>query len=179
MSESQALVLYNSTNLEALDDFDEAVIEGKRVEILDDPREIEKVILRQLQAAQSDFELEPREAIGWQKLLGVPMEIRGFSWLPSDEKYVKEGGSTVYCATHATNLESGEPVVLTTGSKTVLIQLSNLAKRRRFPCVRAMAERERPTQSGFHPLTLYTPEGYAQEQETIEDALVEEIEVES
>jgi hypothetical protein len=156
MSDSQAVAIRSSTDLAKLDEFEDAILNGTRIEAFDDPETVSRAILLQLQAAQSNFELEPVDAQGWAELEGVPIEVRGFSWRPS--KY--EEGSSVYTVVHGTRLDVGEPVVLTTSGRNVLMQLANLARRGQFPCVRMLTENEEPTERGFHPLWLRTPPGY-------------------
>jgi hypothetical protein len=175
----------HSTNVAALAEFESAVIYGKRIEFLDDPRAIQREILLQLQAASDDDELEPAEAQGWRTLLDVPVRIKGFRWLPSDEQYISEDSSTVFVVIFGTRLDTDEPVVLTTGGVNVLIQLSNLARRDRLPAVRALKEskpsRKRVDETtgevggGFKSLWLYTPDEYAREAEPVEEAEVVEL----
>jgi hypothetical protein len=165
-TQSQAIALRSSTDVASLDQFEEAVIYGNRIELLEDPETIQRGILMQLQAAQSDFELEPTEAEGWAELLDVPIEIHGFTWRPSD---FDEGGSSVFVVVNGKRLDTGAPVVLTTGGRNVLMQLSNLARRGRFPLVRALRENEKPTRNGYKPLWLVTPEGYMLEADAVEE----------
>lgn len=164
MAESQALALRSSRDVASLDQFEDAIIYGTQVELQEDPEAISRGILLQLQAAQSDFELEPAEAEGWSELQGVPIEVRGFTWRPSE--YTEEG-SSVFVVVHGIRLDDGTPVVLTTGARNVLMQLSNLARRQRLPVVRAVRESDKPTKNGFRPLWLYTPDGYAIDGEAV------------
>jgi hypothetical protein len=179
------LVIRHSNNIEALEEFDNAVIWGKRIEFLDDPQTIQREILLQLQAASSLDELEPAEAVGWRTLLGVPIELKGFRWLPSDPQYVDaDTVSTVFVVVFGTRLDDGSPVVLTTGGVNVLIQLSTIAKLKKFPLIRALKE-SKPSRlrddeqggqtGGFKSLWLFTPEGYAREAEVIDEAEVVEV----
>jgi hypothetical protein len=165
MSKSQALVVRSSTDLSSLDELDECILTGKRVELLDDPETIQRQILEQLLGATSDEELEPTEPTGWRELAGVPIEVRSFSWRPSD--YDEEGSSSVFVVVFGINLVTGEPVTLTTGARNVLAQLSNLARRGRFPIVRAVRESEKETKRGYRPLWLYTPDGYVRDEEGV------------
>lgn len=168
MSESQTLaVAKSSRDVAALDEFDELLLSGKRVELLDDPETLQREILRQLLAASTDEELEPADPVGWRELVGVPIEIHSFTWRPSD--YDEEGSSNLYVIVRGKNLLDGSSVTITTGARNVLAQLSNLARRGRFPVVRAIKESDRATQRGFRPLWLYTPAGYASEGELVSE----------
>jgi hypothetical protein len=168
MSKSQELVVRSSSDLSSLDEFDDCLRTGKRVELLDDPETIQRGIIEQLLAAASDEDLEPVEPVGWRDLEGVPVEIRNFQWRPSE--FDEEGSSSVFVVVFGTRLDDGSAVALTTGARNVLAQLSNLARRNRLPIVRAIRASEKPTKRGYHPLWLYTPEGYAREGEVVEES---------
>lgn len=167
MSASQEIVVRRSTNVAALPELKEALLTGKRVEMLDDPETISRAILEQLLAASSDAELEPTQPIGWRELVDVPIEVQSFTWRNSD--YDEEGSSSVYVVVFGTRLDAGEPVTLTTGARNVLAQLCNLAERDRLPIVRAIKESEKLTANGYRPLWLYTPDGYVREGDVIDE----------
>lgn len=143
-----------------LAELERILLTDETVEVVDDPAEMAKEIVAQLLGAESDEELESfGQAIGWRDLQGVPVEIHNFRWRPSD--FAGEGGASVYFVVEGTRLDDGDRVVLTTGSRNVLAQLTNLAKRGRIPgAVRMMTKAEKATRGGFHPLWLATPPGY-------------------
>jgi hypothetical protein len=165
LSQSQELAIRSSSDATSLDLFDECLRTGKRVELLDDPETIQRQIIEQLLSAATDEDLEPVEPIGWRELEGVPIEVRNFQWRPSE--FDEEGSSSVFVVVFGTRLDNGDPVALTTGARNVLAQLSNLARRGRFPVIRSIRESEKATKRGYHPLWLYTPEGYERDGEVV------------
>jgi hypothetical protein len=153
---SQELVLYDSSDPASLNEF-ASIISGIKPaqEIVQDPEEIQRQIVVQLLHASSDEELEAfGSAVGWQTLEEVPIRIDGFRWRPSDF----EAGAPVYVLVNGERLDTGDSVVLTTGSYNIMAQLANLAARKRFPAVRYLKVAERTTKGGFHPLWLVTPD---------------------
>ena len=120
-------------------------------EVSTDPEAISREILTQiLQAETDDDMLSVGSATSWQELLGVPVEIRGFRWLPS--RY--DQGAKVFFVVTGTRLDTGEAVVLTTSGQNVLGMLINLQRRKRFPSVWRLVEAEKETSRGFKPLWL-------------------------
>ena len=154
---SQALAVRSSRDLAALDEFD-AIILGQRdappPEIADDPSEISREIIMQLLAAESDEELQNfGNAQGWRELEGTPVLIKNFKWRPSS---YDEGGP-IYVVVTGFRTDTGEQVVLTTGSANVLAQLSNMARRGVLgneDCVWKLEKAKKETQRGFRPLHL-------------------------
>lgn len=125
-------------------------------EVSTDPEAIQREIMEQIWNATSDEELLlVGKATPWQDLLGVPVEIRGFRW--SKSQY--DQGAKVFFVVQAIRLDNGEPVVLTTGGKNVIMALANIAKRDAFPFVGALQEAEKPTAAGFKPLWLVPVKG--------------------
>lgn len=176
MSEVQnsLVVIRKSNDLAQLAELERILLNDEVVEVIDDPEAMSKEIMAQLLGAETDAELESfGNAIGWRELEGVPVEIRGFRWRPSD---YEEGASVYFVVegvaladvhvpatktTPAREVGAGQLVVLTTGSRNVLAQLTNLAKRGRIPgAIRMITKSERPTRGGFHPLWLATPPGH-------------------
>lgn len=141
----------SSDSISALDEFD-AILRGvkKPEQLSDDPAAIQREIVEQILSATTDEELELGEATPWQNLLGIPVEIYGFRFRPSDYKE----GAPVFVVVQAIRLDTGQAVVLTTGGFNVLAQLSNLARRERFPSVWKLAEPSRATAAGHMPLRL-------------------------
>ncbi len=150
------IAVRKSSDLAALDELEKILLgEADVPEVVDDPAEIQREIIAQLLGAETDEELEQvGNAVGWRDLAGVPMEIHGFRFRPSSY----EEGAPVYFVVDATNLISGERVVLTTGSGNILAQLTNMARRNTLVgAVRALEIADTPTKAGFRPNWLRTP----------------------
>jgi hypothetical protein len=126
-------------------------------DVVDDPAEISREIMAQLLAAESDEELEQvGQATGWRELPGVPVEIHGFRWRPSSF----EEGAPIFFVVNATRLDTGERVVLTTGSGNILAQLCNMARRGTLVgAIRALEIADKQTKQGFRPNWLRSPTG--------------------
>lgn len=156
--ERSALAVRRSTDMAALVDLEDALRNGRMEadDVIDDPEQISRQIIEELLGAETDEELESvGTAVGWLEYLGVPMEIQGFRWRKSD--YTE--GAPFYFIVSAIDLRDGEHVIVTTGSKNVIAALINLGKRDRLPCVRVLAQAEKPTTKGYYPQFLVsTPE---------------------
>ncbi len=153
---SQELVVRSSTDLAAIEELEKILLgEAEIPAVVDDPAQISKEIIAQLLAAESDEELEQVGAAqGWRDLAGVPVEIRGFKWRPSSF----EEGAPVFFVVSGTRMDTGERVVLTTGSGNVLAQLANMARRQTLVgAIRAVEIADKPTKAGFRPYWLKTP----------------------
>lgn len=160
---STAVAVRTSTDLAQINELEAILLANDAdalPEVADDPEAMSREIIAQLLAAESDEELESfGAAIGWRSILGEPVQIKGFSWRPSDF----DEGSIVYFVVRVlrVNPDTGElePAVLTTGSRFVLAQLTNMAKRGTLiDSWRECVESERKTRGGFNPLRLRTPE---------------------
>lgn len=154
---SQELVVsHSSTDLVSLDEFDRILLGVSDPTVLEvSAEDIQRQIVSQLLNAESDEELEQfGNSIGWATLEGVPIRIMGFVWRPSE----LEEGAPVYVVVHGERLDTAENVILTTGGYNILAQLSNLARRGRFPAIRELKVSEKKTKKGFNPLWLVTPE---------------------
>lgn len=120
-------------------------------EVSSDPEAISREIMLQILRAETDEDmLAIGSATSWQELLGIPVELRKFHWLPS--RY--DQGAKVFFVVTGTRLDTGENVVLTTSGQNVLAQLINLQRRDRFPSVWRLVESEKETARGFKPLWL-------------------------
>lgn len=155
MAKTEEIAVRASTDLASLDEFDRILTgqaEAPPVEVIDDPAEISRQIIMQLLNAQSDEELQNfGGATGWRELEGVPIVLKGFRWRPSS---FDEGGP-LYVIVNGFNADTGEQVVLTTGSANVLAQLSNMARRGTLvDSVWKLAKAEKETSRGFRPLHL-------------------------
>lgn len=160
MEGSTSLVrLRSSADLAAITELEDALLTGElSAEVLSDPVEQQRQIIAQLLSAETDEELENfGNAIGWRELMEVPIEIRNFRWLPSQY----DEGPAVFMVVQGTRLDTGEPVVLTTGGANIMAQLANMAKRGTLiGAIRELVEGTK-TRQGFTPLWLRTPEGVA------------------
>jgi hypothetical protein len=152
------IAVRKSTDVAQLDELERILLgESELPEVVDDPAEISREIMAQLLAAESDEELEAvGSAVGWRELVGVPMELHGFRWRPSSF----EEGAPVFFVVNANRLDTGERVVLTTGSGNILAQLCNMARRGTLVgAIRALEIADTPTKQGFRPNWLRTPTG--------------------
>ena len=152
------IAVRDSSDVEALQELKRILVSGvspDQVAPWEDPEDISRDIVMQLLSAKTDAELEMMGAAqGWRELEGVPVEINGFSWRPSRF----EQGPGVFFVVRGVRLDTGEPVVLTTGSANVLAQLTNMAERGTLiGAVRKLVQAEKATQAGYHPLWLVTP----------------------
>jgi hypothetical protein len=162
MAETQTasvIEVRKSTDLEALGDLEGMLLGVKEVpEVADDPEEISREILMQLLAAESDEELVQQEAIGWRELKGVPIEISGFRWRPSEFDTDEEGNKqerSLYFIVFGFRCDTGESVTMTVGSKNVLAQLINMARRRTIPgAIWAYEQSATKTARGYTPSWL-------------------------
>jgi len=120
-------------------------------EVSTDPEAISREIMLQTLSAETDEDmLNVGQATSWQDLLGVPIELHKFRWLPS--RY--DQGAKVFFIVTGVRLDSGENVVLTTSGQNVLAQLINLQRRNRFPSVWRLIESDKETSRGFKPLWI-------------------------
>lgn len=163
-TQNQSIVVRRATDLEAIDELEKALLEGKApVEVVRDPEDVSREIIAQLLAAESDEELERLEAEGWGEHVGVPFEIHDFVWRPSSF----EEGQAVFLVVRALRLDDGSPHVLTTGSGQVMAQLANLAKRERLPAIRQLASAETKSKRSVYWLESPPSVAAARRQEAI------------
>jgi hypothetical protein len=151
-------VVHSSTDLASLDQLDEILLTGEmNVEVIDDPVEISRGIVAQLLAADSDAALQDfGTAEPWGDYLEVPMELHGFHWRRSE---FEGEGAPIYFIVSATKLDDGSRRTLTTGSMSVLAQMSNMARRQTLVGgVWMLHEAEKPTRAGFKPRWLVQPD---------------------
>jgi hypothetical protein len=111
----------------------------------------ESILKRILNATDDDEAENIGAAIGWQKYLGIPMQIQSFRPLPSE----KEGeGPPFYFLCELTNMITGDDLAVSIGSWGVLGQLINLAKRDMVPGAIRILEKGDETKAGRNPLRL-------------------------
>ena len=156
------IAVRSSSDIAALDEFDAILtgqIDAPPTEVIDDPAEISRQIIMQLLGATTDEELQNfGNATGWRELEGVPILLKGFRWRPSS---FDEGGP-LYVIVNGFRADTGEAVVLTTGSANVLAQLSNMARRGTLvDSVWALERAKKDTAAGYRPLHLEKVRGQA------------------
>jgi hypothetical protein len=153
---STDVAIFRSGDLATLVDLERILVTGEAVETSEaDADAMSTEIVRQLLAAETDEELEQfGEAIGWRDLQGVPVELEGFSARPSEF----DEGASVFFVVFGRRLDTGDRVVLTTGSLNIMAQLVNMAKRGTLTgAIREAVQSEKATKRGFYPLWLRTP----------------------
>jgi hypothetical protein len=153
-----ATITHSSTDLASLQTLKEILLTGElNVEIVDDPNEISRQMVAQLLAAPDDEALQSfGNAEPWGDYLDVPMELHGFHWRKSE---IEGEGSPIYFIVATTNMNDGERKVLTTGSMSVLAQLTNMAERGTLVGgVWMQHKSEKPTRAGFYPQWLVQPD---------------------
>lgn len=153
------IVVRSSTDLaepgDVLAELERILVTNERVESIDDdPDKIAAEIVAAILAAENDEQLAAMmggNAEGWRDLLEVPIQVEGFRWRPSDF----ELGASLYFVVFGTRLDTGDAIVLTTGSKNAMAQLVNKAKRGVLSgSVMKMHQAEKATARGFFPLWL-------------------------
>lgn len=86
----------------------------------EDPRQVQMRIMADLLASKTREELfAPRTLPAWRDLIGVPMQVRGVRWNASD----LDPDSPVYAVVDVVNRQTGEPLLLSCGAKSVMVQL--------------------------------------------------------
>lgn len=131
-----------------------AVFEGSDVELVDDPVEAQKEILRRILSAETPDELlNVAGAQSWSDLLGVPIEVHEVSLRRS----AYDEGSRVYAIVAGTRMDDGSAVTLSIGGVNVLGQLMQAARKGWLPMTFALRRADKPTAAGFYPLWLGSP----------------------
>lgn len=170
MATSQEVAVRSSANMAALAELEAILLDDSDqvVEVVEDPEDIQREILAQLLAAESDDELESfGEAIGWRTIArryvehdglpiqpGVPVEVSGFSWRPSEYGT----GPAVFFIVRGKRMDTGDRVVLTTGSANILAMLVNRAKRGALPAILLATEGQEATKKNkTWPLWIVRP----------------------
>lgn len=112
-------------------------------------------ILEQIAAANDVTGLdEPWRAGGLGKYVDRPLRIDGIRKLPSDFG----SGLSYFLVVDGADLETGEKVVATTGSMSVVGQLAKAWALGAFPCVVIPRLAKRKTKDGFYPQHLEFPQ---------------------
>jgi hypothetical protein len=152
------IAIRGSQDLAQVEELEKILRSGEPVaDVETDPEKAAQEILEQLLAAGSDTELEQAgAATPWLQLLGVPIEVHAFKWRPSSF----DEGPNVFFVVFGFRLDTGEAVVLTTGSRNALAQLTNLAKRRKLGkgCIWRLVQADKETASGYRVYWLERPE---------------------
>lgn len=108
-------------------------------------------IVAQLLAADDLLALnKPWGSDSSAELAGKMLEIRGATYRESDFT----DGLGVFLVVDAVDLNTGEPIVFTTGSSSVVAQIVAAHARGWLPAVARLVKSERPTTNGYYPLHL-------------------------
>jgi len=95
------------------------LIDGQPLDWPDDAEANERAVLERLAKATSGEQLfGEQQANGWGELLDVPVEVHGYRLLPGTME-----GAVCFAVVDVYRLDEGEPDVVTTGAKGVLVQL--------------------------------------------------------
>lgn len=120
-----------------------------------DPDEAVERILSQLLAAKTAADLNaPWESAGLEAYLDHPLELLSVGRAPSDYD-----GIGVFLVVTAKSVRTGEPVVLSTGSVSVMAQLIMAHRNGWLPIVATPRAGKRKTRKGFtaHHLEFLAP----------------------
>lgn len=127
-----------------------ALVEGG-LEVEPDPEEISRDMARRiLEAPTPEAALDDQQPLGWQALLGQPVEVLEVRF----QRSAFDGGAGAYAVAKACDPETGEVMLLTCGSRTVMAQLLKLAAEGALPAVVRLVRASKPTSSGYYPLRL-------------------------
>lgn len=101
--------------------------------------------------------LESPDASSWEELFSAEhfkdyagRKIRVHTFRVAESQY--PGGLGVYFLLDATDLETGEDVVMTCGSDMAMAQLLNCWRRGDLPHDFEVVRKDRPTKAGFYPM---------------------------
>ena len=118
---------------------------------LADPQDLAFVIAERLALAQTPDELfSENGSNGWEDRQGEPFMVRRVYWLPSSF----EGGTGFFAVVEATQADTGEVTVLTTGSTGVCIQLAKAEQMGWLTEPVKLKRNEQPTSNGYYPHRL-------------------------
>lgn len=132
-------------------DLERLIFEGPETEVMEDPVEIQREILRRILAAESPEAMRAmNNAVPWQEERDVPYLVRDFVLRKSSV----EDGKGVFAVVDATNTQTGEQVLLTCGGVNVLGVLYRFKQAGWLPWVWCLRAKERKTASGFTVLFL-------------------------
>ena len=116
-----------------------------------DPVEVNARITEQMLAAETPEEaLRAGATIGFDELMGVPVEVRGFYFRPSTLK----GDVRVYMLVDGYRLDEGEPCIITTSAVQVMRTLAVWGAKGWLPATFIVDKADTPTQDGFTPFTI-------------------------
>jgi hypothetical protein len=119
--------------------------------VVEDPAVIAARIDSQIMNATSVEELfGEREVIHARDYLNKPFRLLNVEWRPSD---IEGDGLPFFAVMHIATLD-GEPAVLTTGARSVLLKVAKAQKENWLPLEVRLVQSEKKTASGYQPLDL-------------------------
>lgn len=115
----------------------------------------ERIVAAVLAAESVDDLDAPWDTTKAEKLAGRVLRIDGLMRRPSDFR----SGLGVFLVVHSVDTATGEKVVWTTGSVSIVAQLARAYNLNGLPVYAELVIAERPTQDGYHPhhLKFYGP----------------------
>ncbi len=119
--------------------------------VTEDPATIAARIDAQILSASSVEELfGEREVIHARDYLNKPFRLLDVEWRPSD---IEGDGLPFFAVMHIATMD-GEPAVLTTGARSVLLKVAKAQKEGWLPLEVRLVQSEKKTASGYQPLDL-------------------------
>ena len=124
--------------------------------VVEDPATIAARIDSQILSASSVEELfGEREVIHARDYLNKPFRLLNVEWRPSD---IEGDGLPFFAVMHIATMD-GEPAVLTTGARSVLLKVAKAQKEGWLPLEVRLVQSEKKTASGYQPLDLMPAPG--------------------
>jgi hypothetical protein len=124
--------------------------------VVEDPSVIAARIDAQILSASSVEELfGEREVIHARDYLNKPFRLLDVEWRPSS---IEGEGLPFFAVMHIANMD-GEPAVLTTGARSVLLKVAKAQKEGWLPLEVRIVQSEKKTENGYQPLDLMPAPG--------------------
>jgi hypothetical protein len=149
----QELAIRGVPTLETLDELTE-ILRGNQSanKVQSNSADTQKRIFEEHLNAEDDDALENvGSSIPWQELEGLPVEILGWDWQPTQ---VKGDGPPIFLVLDVRRLDTADKIVVTNGSWNIIAQVMNLTKRGMIPGAVRILEKGEETKSGGRPQRL-------------------------